>query len=73
MRRWLRRIRGAVGMGELAVSWALTGILTLMAAGSAAGSLALARRADDQELLEDGADVADTGLTEEEMHQLLGA
>ena len=43
----------------------------LMGAGSAAGSLALARRADDRELLEHGADVADIGLTEEEKRELL--
>ncbi len=49
----------------------LTGILTLSGAGSAAGSLALARRADDRELLEDGADLADIGLTEEEKRELL--
>ncbi len=50
----------------------LSGLLTLLGAGSAAGSLALARRADDRELLEHGADVADIGLTEEETQQLLG-
>jgi hypothetical protein len=44
---------------------------TLLGAGSAAGSLALARRADDRELLEHGADVADIGLTDEEKHELL--
>ncbi len=47
-------------------------VLTLLGAGSAAGSLALARRAEDRELLEDGADVADIGLTEEETRELLG-
>ena len=47
------------------------GVLPLLAAGSAAGSLALARRADDRELLEHGADVADIGLTEEERRELL--
>ncbi len=43
----------------------------LMGAGCAAGSLALARRADDRELLEHGADVADIGLTEAEKRELL--
>ena len=43
----------------------------LMGAGSAAGSLALARRADDRELLDAGADVADIGLTEAERRELL--
>ena len=47
------------------------GVLPLLAAGSAAGSLALARRADDRELLDAGADVADIGLTEEEKRELL--
>ncbi len=46
-------------------------VMTLTGASSAAGSLALARRADDRELLEHGADVADIGLTEEEKRELL--
>ena len=46
-------------------------VLPLLGAGSAAGSLALARRADDRELLEHGADVADIGLTEQEKRELL--
>ena len=46
--------------------WALLG------AGSAAGSLALARRADDRELLDAGAEVAEVGLTKEEKRELLG-
>ncbi len=45
--------------------------VALLGAGSAAGSLALARRADDRELLEHGADGADIGLTEEEKRELL--
>jgi len=44
----------------------------LMGAGSAAGSLALARRADDRELLDAGAEVAEVGLTKEEKRELLG-
>ena len=48
------------------------GITSILAAGSAAGSLALARRAEDRELLEAGADVADIGLTDEEKVELLG-
>ena len=44
---------------------------TLLSGGCAAGSLALARRADDRELLEHGADVAEIGLTEEEKRELL--
>ena len=54
------------------VTVVLASALTLMGAGSAAGSLALARRADDRELLEAGAEAADVGLTEEEAHELLG-
>jgi len=46
-------------------------VITLLGAGSAAGSLALARRADDRELLDAGADVGDIGLTEEEKRELL--
>ncbi len=46
-------------------------LLPLLGAGSAAGSLALARRADDREVLDAGADVADIGLTEEEKRELL--
>ena len=46
-------------------------VMALLGAGSAAGSLALARRADDTVLLEHGADVVDIGLTEEETRELL--
>ena len=46
--------------------------MTLTGAGSAAGSLALARRAEDKELLEAGEEVADIGLTKEEEVELLG-
>ena len=58
--------------GSALVGVVMVSLFTLMGAGSAAGSLALARRADDRELLEDGADVADIGLTEEETRELLG-
>jgi len=46
-------------------------VVALLGAGSASGSLALARRADDRELLEHSADVADIGLAEEERRGLL--
>ena len=46
-------------------------VMALLGAGSAAGSLALARRADDTVLLDHGADVVDIGLTEEETRELL--
>jgi len=44
----------------------------LLRASRAAGSLALARRADDQELFESGRDTAEISLTEKEKRQLLG-
>ena len=49
-----------------------TALLPLMGAGSSAGSLALARGADDRDLLHAGADVADIELTKEEKRELLG-
>ena len=58
--------------GSSSLSIMATSVLTLLGAGSAAGSLALARRADDRELLDAGADVADIGLTEAERTELLG-
>ncbi len=47
-------------------------IFALGGAGSAAGSLALARRAGDRELLEASEDVAEVGLSEGEARELLG-
>ena len=41
-------------------------------AGCAAGSLALARMAEDRELLDASADVDEAGLTEDEAQELLG-
>ena len=64
---------GLLGPGLSFVDAIIAGTTTLLGAGSAAGSLALARRVDDRESLEAGEDVADVGLTEEETHQLLGA
>lgn len=46
-------------------------ITTLFGAGSAAGSLAIARRADDQELLEEGGQTVEVGLSRQEKRQLL--
>ena len=63
---------GGVDSSPLLPVVILGSVVTLLAAGCAAGSLALARRADDRELLEDGADVADIGLTEKETRELLG-
>ncbi len=49
----------------------ILGTLALLGAGSAAGSLVLARRADDQELLEAANEVAGVGITDAEKRQLL--
>jgi len=47
-------------------------VLALAGAGSAAGSLALARMAEDRALLDASADVGDAGLAEDEARELLG-
>ena len=44
----------------------------LIGSGSAAGTLALARKADDAELLESGQAASDIGLTQDEKRFLLG-
>jgi len=54
------------------ISLTLLGPFGVGGAVAAAGSLALARMADDQALLEDGRDAAEVGLTAEEKRQLLG-
>ena len=83
MKKWLRRIRGAIGMGLtwgglLAAIFVLAVALgrdpaflsnlvvvgpffAVAGAGSAAGSLALARRAKDRELLEPTGDMTAVG------------
>ena len=69
---FLLGLLGTIGVPSFTVTSAMSaGVVILLGAGSAAGSLALARRADDRELLEHGADVADIGLTEEEKRELL--
>jgi hypothetical protein len=50
----------------------IIGSATLLSSGSAAGSLALARMAEERELLDAGADVAEVGLTGDEAQELLG-
>ena len=59
------------GQGSVLEDVLFVDVLALMGAVSAAGSLALARRAD-RGLLDAGEDVADVELTEEETHELLG-
>ena len=56
-------------LGNLVV---LAPVFTLAGAGSAAGVLALARRAEERELLDASEDVAEVGLTEGEARDLLG-
>ena len=47
-------------------------VFALSGAGSAAGSLALARMAEDRALLDAGEDLAEVGLTADEAQELLG-
>ena len=54
------------------ITVALAGPFTLGGAIAASGTLALARLADDRELLDESRDVAEVGLTEEEARTLLG-
>ena len=70
--RTVERLLGAAGWSvglELLVT---ASVMAVLGAGSAAGSLVLARRGDDRELREAGADVEDVGLTKEEKRELLG-
>ena len=67
----------AVGLASANVDrWLFTAVIigpfTLLSAGSAAGSLDLARLAEDRELLDASADVAEVGLSEGEAQKLLG-
>ncbi len=69
---WVVTLLVAVGAQPLALATAFVVLVTLLGAGSAAGTLALARKADDGERLDAGADVAEVGLTKEERRELLG-
>jgi hypothetical protein len=63
---------GSVGVQGLNWGFAVSGgTIVLLGAGSAAGSLELARSVDDQELLESGEDVGEVGLTDQEVRELL--
>jgi hypothetical protein len=63
----------AIGAGApIATIAVVVGTLTLLSAASAAGTLMLARRAEDRDLLEAGAEVAEVGLTRGEAKELLG-
>jgi hypothetical protein len=59
------------GPGMQLADAVVAGVTTLLGAGSAAGTLALARRAEDEGLLEAGADVPQVGATEKERKKLL--
>lgn len=59
-------------LGNVVQFMILGPVFALAGAVSAAGSLALARRAEDRELLTESADVAEVGLTQSEMRELLG-
>ncbi len=63
---------GMWGVGFGGVGAVLVGVATLLGAGSAAGTLALARQADDRELLEEGHRAAEVGLSDGEARRLLG-
>jgi hypothetical protein len=54
------------------ITLAILGPLTVGGAIAASASLALARKAEDRELLDGGRTLADVGLTEEEKRELLG-
>ena len=64
---------GVLGPGLTFVDAIIAGATTLLGAGSAVGSLALARRADDQELLEPYEEGPEVKLTESATQQLLGS
>lgn len=66
----LAAVLGGEGLGEALL--VLGPVFALAGAGSAAGSLALARMAEDRGLLDASADVAEAGLAEDEARELLG-
>ncbi len=62
----------APGVDLWLITAAISGPMALLSAVSATGSLALARMAEDGELLDASADVAEVGLSEGEAQELLG-
>lgn len=66
----LARVVGA-SPGPLQFTAVIVGPLALLSAGSAAGSLMLARKSEDRELLKASADVAEVGLSGDEARELL--
>ena len=72
---WAPMALGLLGAAGWSVGLELLVTASVMAglgAGSAAGSLVLARRGDDGELLSASADVENIGLSKEEKRELLG-
>lgn len=66
-------IVGAVYLGDAPADvFVLAPVFAVAAGGSAVGSLAIARAAEDRELLEASTDVGEIGLTEDEKQALLG-
>ena len=65
-------VAGLWGPGLQVVDAVIIAASMVLGAGSAGGSLTLARQADDRELLAPGVDVENAGLTAEEIRHLLG-
>lgn len=59
-------------LGESAALVNTVSFFAVLGAGSSAGSLALARKAEDQELLGSAEEIAEVGLSREEARELLG-
>lgn len=67
------RLLDSIGMpGPTWVYGISGGLIVLVGAGSAVGTLVVARRVDDRELLEAGEGMAEAGRIEPEVPQLLG-
>ncbi len=65
---------GLVGLGGITpLTVSVVAAAGLLGVGSATGSLALARKADDQELLEGGQSAAEVGLSQAEKREILGS
>ncbi len=64
---------GILGSGLTILGAVITGVSTILGAGSAAAALAIARASDDQALIQGSEAVVDAGLTGDEARQLLGS
>lgn len=64
---------GLWGAGIGGFGHVLVGVATLLGASSAVATLAVARAADDADLLEQGEEVSDVGLSPEEARRLLSS